>query len=100
KACVFSHPVYLSLKEFSLQDYRDGSVSASSITTTFKKARNRCGITWQEGTAPTFHEQRSLSERLYREQGLETQKLLGHKSQKMTDKYNDDRGKEWMVITV
>ncbi|ELV7529536.1 integrase, partial [Edwardsiella ictaluri] len=40
------------------------------------------------------------SERLYREQGLETQKLLGHKSQKMTDKYNDDRGKEWMVIAV
>ncbi|KAB8306846.1 hypothetical protein EH228_17170 [Erwinia endophytica] len=25
KACVFSHPVYLSLKEFNLQDYRDGS---------------------------------------------------------------------------
>jgi len=75
-------------------------VSANSITTTFKKARNRCGITWPDVTVPTFHEQRSLSERLYREQGLETQKLLGHKSQKMTDKYNDDRGKNWMVIAV
>lgn len=82
------------------QAVRGDRVSANSITTTFKKARNRCGITWPEGTAPTFHEQRSLSERLYREQGLETQKLLGHKSQKMTDKYNDDRGKEWMVIAV
>lgn len=82
------------------QAVRGDRVSANCTTTTFKKARNRCGITWPEGTAPTFHEQRSLSERLYREQGLETQKLLGHKSQKMTDKYNDDRGKEWRVIAV
>lgn len=82
------------------QAVRGDKVSANSITTTFKKARNRCGITWPEGTAPTFHEQRSLSERLYREQGLETQKLLGHKSQKMTDRYNDDRGKDWMVVAV
>ncbi|CRY64311.1 tyrosine-type recombinase/integrase [Yersinia pekkanenii] len=82
------------------QAIRGDSVSANAITTTFKKARNRSGITWPEGTAPTFHEQRSLSERLYREQGLETQKLLGHKTQKMTDKYNDDRGKKWMVIAI
>ncbi|CBJ46196.1 putative integrase (partial), partial [Erwinia amylovora ATCC 49946] len=27
-------------------------------------------------------------------------KLPGHKSQKMTDKYNEDRGKEWVVIAV
>lgn len=82
------------------QAIRGNKVSASSITTTFKKARNRCDISWTEGTAPTFHEQRSLSERLYREQGIDTQKLLGHKSQKMTDKYNDDRRKDWMVIAV
>ncbi|KGD73719.1 hypothetical protein HA49_10765 [Tatumella morbirosei] len=73
-------------------------MSANAITTPFKKARNRCGITWTEGTAPTFHEQRSLSERLYRAQGLDTQKLPGHKSQKMTDRYNDDRGKDWVVV--
>lgn len=82
------------------QAVRSDRVSANAITTTFKKARDRCGITWPIGTAPTFHEQRSLSERLYREQGLDTQKLLGHKSQKMTDKYNDDRGKGWMIIAV
>ncbi|HDG1697309.1 TPA: phage integrase Arm DNA-binding domain-containing protein [Kluyvera ascorbata] len=80
------------------QSVRGGSVSSSSLTTTFKKAREKCGIEWEKGTAPTFHEQRSLSERLYREQGIDTQKLLGHKSRKMTDKYNDDRGKEWVVI--
>ena len=82
------------------QAIRGGKVSANAITTTFKKARDKSGITWEEGTAPTFHEQRSLSERLYREQGLETQKLLGHKSQKMTDRYNDDRGKDWSVVAV
>lgn len=74
------------------------AIPANAITTTFKKARNRCGTTWTEGTAPTFHEQRSLSERLYRAQGLDTQKLQGHKSQKMTDRYNDDRGKDWVVF--
>ncbi|RGO38690.1 hypothetical protein DXB20_14315, partial [Escherichia coli] len=47
-----------------------------------------------------FHEQRSLSERLYREQGLDTQKLLGHKSRKMTDRYNDDRGKDWIIVDI
>ena len=77
-----------------------GNVSVSSLTTTFKKSRNNCGISWEEKTAPTFHEQRSLSERLYREQGVDTQKLLGHKSKKMTDKYNDDRGKNWMVVAI
>ncbi|MCP6385239.1 hypothetical protein NL438_26260, partial [Klebsiella pneumoniae] len=38
---------------------------------------------------------RSLSERLYRTQGMDTQVLLGHSSKTMTDRYNDSRGKEW-----
>ncbi len=46
---------------------RGDRVSADTMTTTFKKARGRSGIKWPEGAAPTFHEQRSLSERLYRE---------------------------------
>ncbi|MCM1281507.1 MAG: tyrosine-type recombinase/integrase, partial [Alistipes senegalensis] len=44
------------------------------------------------GYRPTLHECRSLSERLYREQGINTQILLGHRSQAMTDQYNDMRG--------
>ncbi|HIB5254336.1 TPA: hypothetical protein ACWW8Z_004626, partial [Escherichia coli] len=32
-------------------------------------------------TLATFHEQNSLSERLYKEQGVDTRKLLGHKTQ-------------------
>lgn len=80
------------------QASRGDQVSAKTLTSTFKKARDKSGLTWEEGTAPTFHEQRSLSERLYREQGIDTQKLLGHKTMKMTDRYNDDRGKEWIIV--
>ncbi|HBM7514288.1 TPA: phage integrase Arm DNA-binding domain-containing protein [Escherichia coli] len=84
------------------QANRGDQVSANTLTTAFKKAREKCGIKWEPGpgTAPTFHEQRSLSERLYREQGLDTQKLLGHKSRKMTDRYNDDRGKDWIIVDI
>lgn len=82
------------------QATRGDSVSSSSLTTSFKKARNKCGIDWEKGTAPTFHEQRSLSERLYEAQGVDTQKLLGHKSPQQTAKYHDDRGKDWTVIAV
>lgn len=82
------------------QATRGDSVSSSSLTTSFKNARNKCGIEWEKGTAPTFHEQRSLSERLYEAQGVDTQKLLGHKSPQQTAKYHDDRGKDWTVIAV
>ncbi|MEB6520360.1 phage integrase Arm DNA-binding domain-containing protein [Citrobacter portucalensis] len=82
------------------QANRGDRVSSSFLTSTFKKARDKSGLEWKNGTPPTFHEQRPLSERLYREQGLDTQKLLGHKSRKMTDKYNDDRGKDWVVVGV
>ncbi|AXD29432.1 tyrosine-type recombinase/integrase [Salmonella enterica] len=80
------------------QATRGDRVSANSITTTFKKARNRTGLSWPDRKAPTFHEQRSLSERLYEAQGIDTQKLLGHKSPQQTAKYHDDRGKDWTVV--
>lgn len=34
-------------------------------------ARQVTGLKWETGAAPTFHEQRSLSERLYRKQGVD-----------------------------
>lgn len=79
---------------------RGGQVKSDTITQTFKDARNRTALKWENGTPPTFHEQRSLSERLYRDQGIDTQTLLGHKSSKMTDIYNDDRGKEWKLVVL
>lgn len=40
---------------------------------------------------PTFHEIRSLAERTYRDIGIDTQRLLGHKHAKMTEEYDDPR---------
>ena len=75
------------------QAERSAQVSGNTLTTNFTKARNKAEIDWGDGTPATFHEQRSSAERLYKEQEIDTKKLLGHKSQKQTDKYNDDRGK-------
>lgn len=79
---------------------RGGKVSSNAVTTGFSAARDKSNLDWKDGTPPTFHEQRSLSERLYRDQGVDTKTLLGHKNQVMTDKYNDDRGKDWIVLAV
>lgn len=50
--------------------------------------------------APTFHEIRSLSARLYGEQGnVNVQELLGHKSERTTLIYTDGRG-EWINVKV
>ncbi len=78
---------------------RGAKVTSNTITTQFSKARDATEISWGDRTPATFHEQRSLSERLYRAQGINTQHLLGHKSQQQTDRYNDDRGKDWLTIS-
>lgn len=77
---------------------RGGMVKPNTISTSFKKIRELSGLSWSKGTPPSFHEIRSLAERLYREQKINTRDLLGHKSQRQTDRYNDDRGKEWRVV--
>ncbi|XUV80241.1 site-specific integrase [Enterobacter sp. TMH.L2] len=80
------------------QAERGAQVKSNTITMNFSKARDKAGINWGDGTPATFHEQRSLAERLYVAQGIDTQKLLGHKSPNQTARYHDDRGKEWSVI--
>ncbi|ELY2664781.1 phage integrase Arm DNA-binding domain-containing protein [Cronobacter sakazakii] len=80
------------------QATRGARVKSNTITMNFSKARDKAGIQWGDGTPATFHEQRSLSERLYKAQGIDTQKLLGHKSPNQTARYHDDRGKGWIKI--
>ncbi|HCT2122022.1 TPA: phage integrase Arm DNA-binding domain-containing protein [Citrobacter koseri] len=76
-------------------------VSLTLLTKEFATARDAAGVIPPEGKTPTtFHEQRSLSERLYRAQGIDTKILLGHKTQSTTDRYNDDRGKEWTKLAI
>lgn len=82
------------------QAERGAQVKANTLTMNFSKARDLARIDWGEGSPATFHEQRSLSERLYKEQGLDTQKLLGHKAQQQTDRYHDDRGKGWSKVAL
>lgn len=82
------------------QAERGAPVKSNTLTMNFSKARDLAVINWGEGTPATFHEQRSLSERLYKTQGVDTQKLLGHKSPDQTARYHDDRGKDWLKISV
>lgn len=55
---------------------------------------------WKEYNPPSLFEIRSLSERLYRNQGINTQLLLGHKYSSTTDLYNDLRGREWQYLKI
>ncbi|MCS2162999.1 site-specific integrase [Scandinavium sp. H11S7] len=80
------------------QAERGAQVKSNTITMNFSKARDKAEIEWGDGTPATFHEQRSLAERLYEAQGIDTQKLLGHKSPNQTARYHDDRGKDWTKV--
>ncbi|HAV8067081.1 TPA: tyrosine-type recombinase/integrase [Escherichia coli] len=81
------------------QAVRGAQVKTNTLTMNFSKARDLARIDWGDGTPATFHEQRSLAERLYKAQGINTKELLGHKSQRQTDRYHDDRGKDWIKVT-
>ncbi|WP_315707588.1 site-specific integrase [Brenneria uluponensis] len=76
-----------------------GALNADSITKAFVKALKETDLTYQK-SPPSFHEIRSLASRLYEaEYGKEfAQKLLGHKSMKMTNVYLDSRKNEWVEI--
>lgn len=75
-----------------------------SLSARFEDAREGVyGKHTGAGLPPCLHECRSLAERLYRKQGIDTRTLLGHKRQSMTDTYNDDRGLsdgEWKTLEV
>ena len=91
-------PYLVHFSRTTSQAERGTQVKSNTLTMNFSKARDLAGIDWGKGSPATFHEQRSLSERLYKEQGLDTQKLLGHKTQQQTDRYHDDRGKGWSKV--
>lgn len=78
-----------------------GPIGKDNLSRNFARAREVAGIECPEGrTDVTFHEQRSLAERLYRAQGIDTKTLLGHKVQSTTDRYNDTRGHEWIKLVI
>jgi integrase len=93
---------YLIHHRRSSGNYKAGEqVSADGLSSAFAKARDACGIVAAEGrTPPTFHEIRSLAERLYRkEYGQEfAQAIMGHKHAKTTAEYDDLRGGGWALV--
>lgn len=67
------------------------SIHPDRMSHAFAEARELAGITG--ANPPTWHEIRSLSKRLYLEQGdVDTKALLGHKTERMSDLYADPRG--------
>lgn len=101
---VIDHCRLVSTTDFMLsagirKNSPDGSLHPDGLTKKFVAARKTAGIEFED-SPPTFHEIRSLSGRLYeKENGKDfARKLLGHKSEKMTNKYLDTRGKEYEML--
>jgi len=65
-----------------------------TVSRIFAKAIKTTGIEYIL-KPPSFHELRSLAQREYRVQGINTKKLLGHKREEMTEVYDDLRGCDW-----
>ncbi len=92
---------YATGNEFLLRKHDGCQLGEASLSARFEIARE-AAITSTEHP-PSLHECRSLSERLYRAQGINTMTLLGHKHQAMTDVYNDDRGLskgQWKALEI
>ncbi|SOY65648.1 conserved hypothetical protein [Cupriavidus phytorum] len=78
---------------------RGDPVHPDTLSTAFTDARKLAKIP-DEG-APTFHEIRSLSKRLYDAQGnVDTKALLGHLTEKMASLYANPRGVEAIKVRV
>lgn len=78
-------------------------IAVDTISLHFSNALERLGIDWGDKAPPTFHEIRSLSGRLYKQEGkVNPQELLGHADEKTTEIYLDERtGKrEWLRVSI
>jgi integrase len=74
---------------------------ADQLSIDFTAVIEALGIDWGDKTPPTFHEIRSLSKRLYKDQGgVDTKDLLGHATEAMGDLYADTRGAEYTLVAV
>jgi integrase len=84
---------YAPAGETLLRKSNGAPVTAGMLSKTFSGAFARA-VRWKHPahTAPSLAECRSLSERLYSAQGVDTQTLLGHKRASTTALYHDDRG--------
>lgn len=75
-------------------------LSEASPSYAFAKAIKALNIDWGQYKPPSFHEIRSLAGREYAKQGIDIQKLLGHKHLATTEIYSDARGHEWIKVSM
>lgn len=74
-------------------------IAVDRISHAFTEARELAGVTGDD--APTFHEIRSLSVRLYKAQGnVDTKALAGHTQEKTHALYQDDRTLEPVKVRI
>jgi integrase len=79
--------------------FKGQHIKIGSVSQAFADARELAGI--KGDNAPTFHEIRSLTKRLYVEQGgVDTKALLGHASQQTADLYANSRGLEPVKVKI
>lgn len=98
KACGAPGPTLLRTKG-------GGAIELSSLSARFneliRKVLGEAAHNFREW--PTLHEIRSLAARMFRAQGIDVQRLLGHKHAEMTAIYEDDRGLsagEWKRVAL
>jgi len=86
----------------SARDNQKTSLGGGYLAELFAEARDQLNIDWGEKTPATFHEIRSLAERMYLKEhdAAFAQSLLGHKHARMTEEYNDLRGTGWNLVEV
>lgn len=78
---------YYAPSEFFVHKHNGTAISTATASSAFETLVN--AVIPDKNTC--LHECRSLAERLYRLQGLDTRLLLGHIHQSMTDMYNNGR---------
>lgn len=80
---------------------RGRRIWVDTVTRRFTDVLATLQLDFGDRTPPTFHEIRSLSERLYKAQGnVDTQELLGHRDPRTTAIYHDARGAEWVQVKI
>jgi integrase len=82
-----------------VRSHRGSPVKIGSVSQAFADARELAGIKGEH--APTFHEIRSLTKRLYMEQGgVDTKALLGHSDDSTANLYANSRGLEPIKVKI
>jgi len=103
QAAIAACSDYAVGKDYLLRKHNGQQLVDASLSARFEEARDAALPASRTGHPPSLHECRSLAERLYRMQGINTMVLLGHKHQSMTDMYHDDRGLtkgEWKTLSL